>query len=146
MCVYVQLCLVLHDPMDYSLSGPLSVEFPRQEFWSGLPFSVPGDLLDSWLKLHLLQVLHWQADSLPLHHQGSPGFAVATCYDVPCSQRPPDFCCVLTPHQHPKLGETDTSPFCTPLKSLNTGHMLLSLLPEGEASACSPAPNFIEPS
>ena len=23
---------------------PLSVEFPRQEYWSGLPFPLPGDL------------------------------------------------------------------------------------------------------
>ena len=35
----------------------------------------------------------------------------------PCSQRPPDFCRMLTPHQHPGLGETDTSPFWTLLKS-----------------------------
>ena len=25
---------------------PLSREFPRQEYWSGLPFSPPGDLPD----------------------------------------------------------------------------------------------------
>ena len=24
--------------------APLSMEFPRQEYWSGLPFSPPGDL------------------------------------------------------------------------------------------------------
>ena len=26
--------------------APLSVGFSRQEYWSGLPFSPPGDLLD----------------------------------------------------------------------------------------------------
>ena len=26
---------------------PLSMEFPRQEYWSGLPFPSPGDPLDS---------------------------------------------------------------------------------------------------
>ena len=26
--------------------APLSVGFPRQEYWSGLPFSSPGDLPD----------------------------------------------------------------------------------------------------
>ena len=26
--------------------GPLSIGFPRQEYWSGLPFSPPGDLPD----------------------------------------------------------------------------------------------------
>ena len=25
---------------------PLSMEFPRREYWSGLPFPAPGDLLD----------------------------------------------------------------------------------------------------
>jgi len=34
-----------------------------------LPFSSPGDLPDQGLNLCLL---HWQADSLPLSHQGSP--------------------------------------------------------------------------
>ena len=29
---------------------PLSVRFPRQEFWSGLPCPPPGDLLDSGIK------------------------------------------------------------------------------------------------
>ena len=32
------------DPMDCSPPGPLSMGFPRQEYWSGLPFSSPGDL------------------------------------------------------------------------------------------------------
>ena len=26
--------------------APLSMGFPRQEYWSGLPFPSPGDLLD----------------------------------------------------------------------------------------------------
>ena len=26
---------------------PLSMEFPRQEYWSGLPFPSPGDLPDT---------------------------------------------------------------------------------------------------
>ena len=32
--------------MDSSLPGPLSMEFSRQEYWSGLP-SPPGDLPDT---------------------------------------------------------------------------------------------------
>ena len=39
-----QLCLTLCDPMDYQ--APLSMEFSRQEYWSGLPFPSPGDLPD----------------------------------------------------------------------------------------------------
>ena len=29
-----------------ALRGPLSVGFPRQEYWSGLPFPTPRDLPD----------------------------------------------------------------------------------------------------
>ena len=29
---------------------PLSMRFPRQEYWSGLPFPSPGDLLDPGIK------------------------------------------------------------------------------------------------
>ena len=41
-------CPTLCDPMDYRLS--LSVGFPRQEYWSRLPFATPGDLLDPGIK------------------------------------------------------------------------------------------------
>ena len=41
-----QSCPTLSDPMDYSPPGPPSMGFPRQEYWSGLPFSSPGDLPD----------------------------------------------------------------------------------------------------
>ena len=34
------------DPMDYSLLVSLSVEFSRQEYWSGLPFPSLRDLSD----------------------------------------------------------------------------------------------------
>ena len=40
----------------------------RQEYWSRLPFPSPGDLPDPEVEPHLL---YWQADSLPLSHQGS---------------------------------------------------------------------------
>ena len=43
--VHAQLCLSLCDLMDCSPPGsPLSMEFSRQEYWSGLPFPPPGDL------------------------------------------------------------------------------------------------------
>ena len=39
-----QWCLTLCDPMAYIVhQAPLSVGFPRQEYWSGLPFPTPGD-------------------------------------------------------------------------------------------------------
>ena len=33
-------------PETTACQAPLSMEFARQEYWSGLPFSSPGDLLD----------------------------------------------------------------------------------------------------
>ena len=42
--------LTLYNPMDCSPQGPLSMEFSRQEYWSGLPFTSPGNLSDSGIK------------------------------------------------------------------------------------------------
>ena len=39
-----QSCLTLCDPMDCAYEAPLSMEFSRQEYWSGLPFPSPGNL------------------------------------------------------------------------------------------------------
>ena len=33
-------------PWIVARQAPLSIEFPRQEDWSGLPFPTPGELLD----------------------------------------------------------------------------------------------------
>ena len=34
-----------------ALQAPLSVGFPRQEYWSGLPFPSPGDVPDPGINL-----------------------------------------------------------------------------------------------
>ena len=47
--------------MDYSPPG-ISVEFSRQEYWSGLPFPSPGDLPDPVIEPGFTVL---QADSLP---------------------------------------------------------------------------------
>ena len=39
-----QSCLALVTPWTVALQTPLSMEFPSQESWSGLPFPSPGDL------------------------------------------------------------------------------------------------------
>ena len=45
----------------------LSMGFSRQEYWSGLPFSSPGNIADPGIKLApLTSNLHWQVSSLPL--------------------------------------------------------------------------------
>ena len=45
-----QLCLTLCDPMTISHQAPLCMEFSRQEYWSGLPFSSSGDLPNTGIK------------------------------------------------------------------------------------------------
>ena len=39
-----QLCLTLETPWTVARQAPLSMGFPRQEHWSGLPCPPPGDL------------------------------------------------------------------------------------------------------
>ena len=48
---------------------PLSMGFPRQEYWSGLPFPSPRDIPDSGME-PVSPAL--QVDSLPLSHLKSP--------------------------------------------------------------------------
>ena len=51
VCVLVaQSCLTLCDPMDFTHQAPLSMEFSRQEYCSGLPFPFPGELPDPGIK------------------------------------------------------------------------------------------------
>ena len=65
-----QSCLTLCDPMDYiAQQAPLSMRFPRQEYWSGLPFPPPGDLSNAGTKPMPPASPELQADSLPLSHQ-----------------------------------------------------------------------------
>ena len=47
----------------------MSMGLPREEYWSGLPFSSPGDLPDPGVEAVSPA---WQVDSFPLSHQGSP--------------------------------------------------------------------------
>ena len=51
---------------------PLSIEFSRQEYWSRFHLILQEIFLTQGWKPHLLCLQHWQADSLPLHHLGSP--------------------------------------------------------------------------
>ena len=57
------------DPRTVACQTLLSMGFPRQEYWSGLPFRSPGDLPNSGMDPTSPAL---QADSLPLSHQGSP--------------------------------------------------------------------------
>ena len=66
-----QLFPTLCDPMNCILRGSsLSMGFPRQEYWSGLPFPIPGDLPDPGIELGSPAL---QADSLLSEPPGKPG-------------------------------------------------------------------------
>ena len=46
-CQSVRLFVI---PWTVAHQAPPSMEFSRQEYWSGLPFPYPGDLPDPWIK------------------------------------------------------------------------------------------------
>ena len=60
---------LLQPPCTVAHQAPLSMEFPRQKNWCGLPFAPPEDLPDTGIKPELPA---WQVDSLLLSHLGSP--------------------------------------------------------------------------
>ena len=49
--------------------APLSLGFPKQEYWNGLPFPSLEDFPDPGIKPASPS---WQTDSLPLSHLGNP--------------------------------------------------------------------------
>ena len=62
--------LTLVIPWTVAHEAPVSVGFPRPEFWSGMPFPPPGDLLDLGIELGSPAL---QADSLLSESLGKPG-------------------------------------------------------------------------
>ena len=56
-CVHTRACMLSHsvvsdsaNPWTVAPQAPLSLGFPRQEYWSGLPFSSPGDCPEPGIK------------------------------------------------------------------------------------------------
>ena len=58
LCLVAQWCPTLCDPVDCTHRALLSMGFPRQESWSGLPFPSPGIFPTQGSNLHLLCLLH----------------------------------------------------------------------------------------
>ena len=50
MCASLSDVQLLATPWTVAHQAPLSMEFSRQEHWSGLPFPPPGDFLDSGIQ------------------------------------------------------------------------------------------------
>ena len=72
VCSVAHSCLTLCDPMDYSLPGSSVHGIFQARMPRGLPFSTPGIFPTEGSNPRLLHLLLRQADSLPLHHLGSP--------------------------------------------------------------------------
>ena len=64
-------CPTLATPWPVARQAPLSMGFPRQEYWSGLPFPSPGDLPDPGMELRSPAL---EADSLLTEAPGKPLF------------------------------------------------------------------------
>ena len=59
-------------PRTTAHQAPLSMGFSRQEYWNGLPFPTPGDLLTQGLNLCPLCLLHYSWLLDPLSHLENP--------------------------------------------------------------------------
>ena len=59
----------LHPPGSVAHQAPLSMEFSRQEYWSGLPFLSPGDIPELGIEPGFSAL---QAETLPSEPPGNP--------------------------------------------------------------------------
>ena len=77
MCVCELLSSVQFfvSPWTVACQAPLSMEFSKQEYWSGLPFPAPGDLPHPGIKPRSPAL---QADSLPSEPPGKPQTVYST--------------------------------------------------------------------
>ena len=75
LCMHMlaQLCLTLCNSMNYSPPGSsVHGDSPGKNTGGGCHFLLRRIFPTQGSNPHLLGLLHWQADSLSLSHQGSP--------------------------------------------------------------------------
>ena len=68
LCSVSQSCLTLWDPWTAAHQAPMSMEFSSKNTRLGCHFLLQGIILTQGSNPCLLCLLHWQVDSLPLHH------------------------------------------------------------------------------
>ena len=76
-----QPCPILCDPWTVAHQDPLSMEFSRQEYWSGYPFPSPGDLPDPGIKPKSRAL---PADSLSSETSGKRFFTITGLQHFQC--------------------------------------------------------------
>ena len=77
--MYVCVCSVMPDSatlQTVACQAPLSMEFSRQEHWSGLPLPPPGDLPDPGIEPASPVSPALQADSLSSEPPGEPNLCI----------------------------------------------------------------------
>ena len=99
---HVQLC----NPWTVAHLSPLSMGPPGKNTGVGCHFLLQGIFLTQESNSHLLHLLHWQADSLPPAHLGSPCWHHGPCLSVKRSSAP----------SSPSLTTTDGS-YCNSIKT-----------------------------
>ena len=120
------------------------MEFPRQEYWSSLPFPSPGDLPDSGIKPHALHFLNWQAYSLLPCHLGSPWLSnklrsFIQSFLISCCKYLTDNCLVLGTvlvTGKTKVNKTTGSPCGPVVKNLPTNAGDTGSIPGREDFTC----------
>ena len=75
-------------PWTVAQQALLSMEFSRQEYWSGLPFPTPGDLADPGIEPRFPTL---QVDSLPSEPSGKPMLKVKVAQSCPTLRDPMDY-------------------------------------------------------
>ena len=78
-CLLLSCVQLFATPWIIVHQAPLSMGFPRQEYWSGLPFPSPGDTPDPGMELSSPAL---QANSLPSEPLGKPYFTTYMCINV----------------------------------------------------------------
>ena len=58
-CLVVKSCPTFATPWAVAHQALLSMEFPRQKYWTGLPFIFPGDLPDPEIKSEFFCIGWW---------------------------------------------------------------------------------------
>ena len=92
---------LLATPWTVAHQAPLSMGFPRQQYWSGLPFPPPGESSQPMDGTgHLLRLLHWQVGSLPLASPGKPVTMISSMSEVLTVCQLPCQICILS-HRNP---------------------------------------------
>ena len=72
-----KLCPILATPWTVACRAPLSMGFPRQEYWNGLPFPSPGNLSNTRIKPMSLALA---GGSFPTGPPGTLHMSVCVCY------------------------------------------------------------------